>query len=71
MDVGPTLIPLNFEIDLDHYLDTKKYHPNFPIHLLFTCLGGGLCFPSALAVLFFHVCPAGVKFTFSDKLLIP
>ena len=49
MGLGPTLIPLNFEGDLDHHLDTKK--SGF-CHLLYImCLGRGLNSLSALVSL--------------------
>ena len=40
MSPVPTWIPLNFETDLDHHLNTKKVRDlNFPIYLLIGALG--------------------------------
>ena len=41
MCLSPTWIPLNFETDLDHYLDAKKKNikdPDFLIYLLLLAL---------------------------------
>ena len=37
MDLGPTLIPLNFVSNLYHCLDTKKKNPDISVYL-FICL---------------------------------
>ena len=49
MGLGPTEIPLNFESDLDHSLDTKN-NPDFLIYLLHAF--GKVC---ALQVLSFNL----------------
>ena len=41
--------PLNFVTDLHHYLDTKiNQRSALSCLLIVTCLGGGVCSPSAL-----------------------
>ena len=52
MGLTPTLIPLNFESDLDHYLDTTQIQ--IFIFIFIRYLGRGMHSPSALVQFVFH-----------------
>ena len=54
MGLGPTKIPLNFEIDLDHYLDVKRKKKDFLIYSLF-CALADVYAPRVLLLLLFYV----------------
>ena len=56
MDLSQPYIPLNFQTDLDHCLDTKIISKIRIFHLLnIMCLGGGLHSLSALVDTMLHV----------------
>ena len=47
MGLDPTLIPLNFETDVDHHLETTN-NLDLLIYLLFMCFGRVVSSPSTL-----------------------